>query len=151
METELQHRSELNYPPSGGLILLRLRGYDAIEVEQTAHRIASELSSELLPGTCELLGPAPAPIMRVANQYRWQILLKFLPGQTTPTPSLAALAKKCPPLFASPLMLTLSVSVNYCHLSPTAIVFSQLSSHLVSWMTNFWVRSVMVNPKIWVY
>ncbi|TVU54418.1 MAG: primosomal protein N' [Arthrospira sp. PLM2.Bin9] len=96
VETELQHRSELNYPPSGGLILLRLRGYDAIDVEQTAHLIASELTSELLPGTCELLGPAPAPIMRVANQYRWQILLKFLPGQTTPPPSLAALAEKCP-------------------------------------------------------
>lgn len=96
IETELQHRSELNYPPSGRLILLRLRGYDAIEVEQTAHLIASELTSEVLAGTGEVLGPAPAPIMRVANQYRWQILLKLPPGQTTPTPPLTALAEKCP-------------------------------------------------------
>jgi len=29
-----------------------------------------------VPG-CELLGPAPAAIMRVANRYRWQILLKL--------------------------------------------------------------------------
>ncbi|OCR01133.1 primosomal protein N' [Oscillatoriales cyanobacterium USR001] len=77
LETELQERSHLNYPPSSKLILLRLSGYDATEVEQSAMFLASLLNSIEREINYELLGPAPAPIMRVANRYRWHILLKF--------------------------------------------------------------------------
>ncbi|HLO51343.1 MAG TPA: primosomal protein N' [Kamptonema sp.] len=78
IEAELQERSQLNYPPSGRLILLRLSGYNAAEVEQTAMALAALLNSINNNQTAyELLGPAPAPIMRVANRYRWHILLKF--------------------------------------------------------------------------
>ena len=77
LETELQERMELNYPPSSKLILLRLSGYDAAQVEQTAMNLASFLKTREGEINYELLGPAPAPIMRVANRYRWHILLKF--------------------------------------------------------------------------
>ena len=44
-------------------------------------RIAAENITDeclnLLDENWELLGPAPATIMRVARRYRWQILLKF--------------------------------------------------------------------------
>ncbi|CBN53751.1 MULTISPECIES: primosomal protein N' [Kamptonema] len=77
LEAELQERSQLNYPPSGRLILLRLSGYNGAEVEQTAINLALFLSSREQENIYELLGPAPAPIMRVANRYRWHILLKL--------------------------------------------------------------------------
>ncbi|MBD2344951.1 primosomal protein N' [Anabaena subtropica] len=76
VEAELEQRQVLNYPPYGRLILLRLSSFDPIQVQNTAQAIATVLSAN--PGF-ELLGPAPASVMRVANRYRWQILLKFAP------------------------------------------------------------------------
>ena len=81
VETELAERAALNYPPSGRLILLRLSSVDAAEVAVTAVQLASVCQEyiERFPAAagCEMLGPAPAAIMRVANRYRWQILLKL--------------------------------------------------------------------------
>ncbi len=74
---ELENRYAYNYPPSRKLVLLNLSGLDAVEVQQTATLLA-DVSSQLLADTNhEILGPAPASIMRVARRYRWQILLKF--------------------------------------------------------------------------
>ncbi len=75
VEAELQQRQELNNPPYSQLILLRLSSLDAAEVEQTASQLAERLTAGM--PEFEMLGPAPAPVMRVANQYRWQILLKL--------------------------------------------------------------------------
>jgi primosomal protein N' (replication factor Y) len=76
VEAELQQRVALNYPPHGRLILLRLSSVEATAVEQTAQAIASHLNNYITPGWT-ILGPAPANILRVANRYRWQILLKI--------------------------------------------------------------------------
>ncbi|BCL36029.1 primosomal protein N' [Nostoc sp. MS1] len=76
VQAELEQRQVLNYPPYGRLILLRLSSLDPIQVQNTASAIATVLSDN--PGF-EILGPAPASVMRVANRYRWQILLKFAP------------------------------------------------------------------------
>ncbi|MBD2436872.1 primosomal protein N' [Nostoc sp. FACHB-110] len=75
-QTELEQRQALDYPPYGRLILLRLSSLDPIQVQNTAQIIATHLSSN---EGWEILGPAPAGVMRVANRYRWQILLKFHP------------------------------------------------------------------------
>jgi len=74
--TELQQRQELNYPPYGRLILLRLSSFNQQNVEETAKKLAELLLENNLDSDFELLGPAPAPILRVANRYRWQILIK---------------------------------------------------------------------------
>jgi primosomal protein N' (replication factor Y) (superfamily II helicase) len=74
--TELAQRAELNYPPYGNLILIKLSSLDEQEVEQAAETLADRLIDNL-GSECEILGPAPANIMRVARRYRWQILLKF--------------------------------------------------------------------------
>jgi primosomal protein N' (replication factor Y) len=76
IQTELPQREDLNYPPFGRLILLRLSSLDELEVQQTAE-IVADACIQILGEECEILGPAPANIMRVANRYRWQILLKF--------------------------------------------------------------------------
>lgn len=73
---ELSQRAELNYPPYGNLILIKLSSIDPREVEQAAETLANLLIDNL-SAEYEILGPAPANIMRVARRYRWQILLKF--------------------------------------------------------------------------
>lgn len=77
-EEELQQRQALNYPPYGRLILLRLSSTDAAEVQNTAQHVADMLApKDGAVSGYEILGPAPASILRVSNRYRWQILLKF--------------------------------------------------------------------------
>jgi primosomal protein N' (replication factor Y) (superfamily II helicase) len=76
VETELPQREELDYPPYGRLILIKLSGLNEVEVRQTAELLADECA-RIFDRECEILGPAPANIMRVKNRYRWQILLKF--------------------------------------------------------------------------
>ncbi len=75
LEAELQERAALHYPPQGQLILLRLSGPHENEVMATADRLARQLEQQLLD-RYTILGPAPAAIARVADRYRWQLLLK---------------------------------------------------------------------------
>lgn len=74
-QQELPERESLNYPPYGNLILLRFSGIDGDKVRQSADAIA-DICANLLSDSIEVLGPAPANVMRVARRYRWQILLK---------------------------------------------------------------------------
>ncbi|MEG4083089.1 primosomal protein N' [Microcoleus sp. POL10_C6] len=99
VETELAERAALNYPPSGRLILLRLSSVDAAEVAVTAVQLASvchEYIQRLSVPGCELLGPAPAAIMRVANRYRWQILLKLPLDESVDLSDLIGLRDRTP-------------------------------------------------------
>lgn len=95
IETELQQRAQLFYPPYGSLILLRFTGINQIEVQQTA-QLMSDTCREILPPEVEILGPAPANIMRVARNYRWQILLKFPNPQRQQLIDFAQLKQICP-------------------------------------------------------
>ena len=72
--TETAFRRELGYPPFRHLVHLRLDGADADKVARSARDLARELRKARQP--VEILGPAPAPIARLRNRYRWQILLK---------------------------------------------------------------------------
>jgi len=94
VQTELQHRAELAYPPYGRLILLRLSGLDGQVVQRTALALADRLRSHLSDD--EILGPAPAAIARVANRYRWQILLKGQSPQRSTPPDLAEMRSHLP-------------------------------------------------------
>jgi primosomal protein N' (replication factor Y) len=93
-QTELEQRALLNYPPYGNLILLRLSGLDAVAVENTADQLVDELYAT--DPEYEILGPAPANIMRVARRYRWQILLKFPLDVPVRLPNLQQLRELCP-------------------------------------------------------
>lgn len=55
-EAELNHRSALNYPPYGRLVLLKLSGVDGAEVQETAEVLADACRSAL-ESACEILGP----------------------------------------------------------------------------------------------
>jgi len=92
---ELPRRGSLNYPPYGRLVLLQLSGLDAMEVQQSAVAVSLACQERVASLGCEVLGPAPASIMRVARRYRWQILLKFTEMVET-LPDLASLATLTP-------------------------------------------------------
>ncbi|AFZ56036.1 primosomal protein N' [Anabaena cylindrica FACHB-243] len=91
---ELEQREALNYPPYGRLILLRLSSLDPIQVQNTAQIIATTFSDQ---EGFEILGPAPASILRVANRYRWQILLKFDHEALPNLPDWQEIRALCPP------------------------------------------------------
>ncbi|HLP90911.1 MAG TPA: primosomal protein N' [Nostocaceae cyanobacterium] len=103
---ELEQRKVLNYPPYGRLILLRLSSLDAIQVQNTAQIIATTLSSKT---GFEILGPAPASILRVANRYRWQILLKIPPNELPDLPNWEEIKALCPTNGSSSVSLTIDV------------------------------------------
>ncbi|TVP57919.1 MAG: primosomal protein N' [Nodularia sp. (in: Bacteria)] len=92
-QTELEERQALNYPPYGRLILLRLSSLDPIQVQNTAQIIATALSSS---EGFDILGPAPANVVRVANRYRWQIMLKFDPDALPKLPDWESVRSLCP-------------------------------------------------------
>ncbi|MBU1243777.1 primosomal protein N' [Myxococcota bacterium] len=67
-------RRELKYPPFGHLVLLRLQSADETLLANQAEALAASLRGDA--GTVEVLGPVPAPISRIRNVFRHQILLK---------------------------------------------------------------------------
>lgn len=79
MEQELQQRQELIYPPFAKTACLRISSLQ----QQEAQNVCAHLSQQLRT-YCEkekfkhsqILGPAPAPIFRIRNRYRFHILLK---------------------------------------------------------------------------
>lgn len=75
VRSELETRKLMGYPPLGWVILLRLSSPEAIAVQKAAGRVASLLQASA-KGQYEVLGPSPAMVLRVAQRYRWQVLLK---------------------------------------------------------------------------
>ena len=94
IDAEWAQRQLLQYPPAGQMVLLRLSGIDPQAVEQTAATLAQQLTQRLAETAYQLLGPAPAPIPRVARRYRWHLLVKGPLDQ--PMPVLQDLKQFCP-------------------------------------------------------
>jgi len=79
MQTELDSRQELNYPPYARLACLKISGLHQNQVEQMANDLAASLRQYIEVKALKnlrLLGPAPAPLLKIRNRYRYQILLK---------------------------------------------------------------------------
>lgn len=72
---ELAQRAELSYPPFSRLVLARIearRETDARSIADDYAKLVRTLADE----TTQVLGPAPAPLLRLRGWYRWQILLR---------------------------------------------------------------------------
>ncbi|RUR87019.1 primosomal protein N' [Chlorogloeopsis fritschii PCC 6912] len=93
IRAELEQRQALNYPPYGRLILLRLSSNDPTEVQNTAQLIVTALPQQ---EGLDIMGPAPANILRVANRYRWQILLKISLDALPQLPDWEEVRQLCP-------------------------------------------------------
>jgi len=73
---EMELRRELMYPPFARLALVRIEGDEPAHVSDDATKIATLLAHAAKPESMRVLGPAPAPIERIKQRYRWQVLLK---------------------------------------------------------------------------
>lgn len=75
---ELRYRKKLGYPPFTRMINVRFEGKDGVRVRESAERFTRLLAaSSLCQGkNVAILGPAPAPIERIKDRERWQVLLK---------------------------------------------------------------------------
>jgi primosomal protein N' (replication factor Y) (superfamily II helicase) len=91
IDKELVARQEWAYPPYGRMVLLRFHSEDAALVEAVTGRVADRLIDDAATYQYQVLGPTPAVVMRVANRYRWQIMLKYLPEMPLQLPDLAAI------------------------------------------------------------
>jgi len=75
-EREIQTRKLLNYPPFSRLCLIRITGNEEDTVEKYSQNISNYLWSANQDKRFQILGPAPAPLYRLQNKYRYHVLLK---------------------------------------------------------------------------
>jgi primosomal protein N' (replication factor Y) len=77
-EAEMVFREQLLYPPFTRAALLTIRGRNEDKVKFSADHIKRELE-KLIPKLPDLIiaGPAPAPLLRKENFYRYQIMLRL--------------------------------------------------------------------------
>ena len=77
-ETEMEFREQLLYPPFTRAALLTIRGRNEDKVKFSADHIKRELE-KLIPDLSDLViaGPAPSPLLRAENFYRYQIMLRL--------------------------------------------------------------------------
>ncbi|MFH2047359.1 MAG: primosomal protein N' [Pseudomonadota bacterium] len=80
-EKEIVFRKDLNYPPFSKMIMIRLSGKDKKRTQECAKTLGKHCN-ELKNGNKSfeksviVLGPVEASVAKVADRYRWQILLK---------------------------------------------------------------------------
>jgi primosomal protein N' (replication factor Y) (superfamily II helicase) len=92
-KAELALREELKYPPFGRVASIRIQGPDLDKVVEAA-RIAASRARKLVELNdaykfVQVLGPSPAPMAKIRNQYRYHLLLK-----SPPQPILSAFCRQ---------------------------------------------------------
>jgi primosomal protein N' (replication factor Y) len=78
---ELGHRKQLAYPPFTRLVRILLKSEELKAVNSASDKLVEILTAESKPiedHYIQILGPAPAPLSKIRNFYRWQILIKAL-------------------------------------------------------------------------
>ena len=73
-EEELKVRKELNYPPFSQLVSLTITGRNENRVRKNAVILSKMLNEN--DKRIEFAGPAPCPLERVKDRYRWRIIIK---------------------------------------------------------------------------
>ncbi|MFQ6031927.1 MAG: primosomal protein N', partial [Candidatus Zixiibacteriota bacterium] len=78
-QNEIEQRKELGYPPFAHLILILFSGKNQNRVINQSEKFYLLLKEMLIKENLketEILGPAPAPLSKIKNQYRWQMIIK---------------------------------------------------------------------------
>ncbi len=73
-QEEIEFRRAINYPPISRVILIEFKGRIEKSVEETAAVFGKKLSA-FIPRE-SILGPAPAVLSKIKNDFRWQIIIK---------------------------------------------------------------------------
>ncbi len=78
LEEELELRKSLDQPPFSRFISFRANGLNEKKTRDFARRMertASRFLLKLPPGSLRVLGPSEAPIYKLRNRFRWQMIL----------------------------------------------------------------------------
>jgi primosomal protein N' (replication factor Y) len=102
---ELAQRRELRYPPFSRLVYLGVIGRSRKSAHDAADRYAEILRAE---DVGEVLGPAPYPIARVNNEWRFRIAIK----SRTPKPLRAVIRSKVLPSAQAERAARLAINVD---------------------------------------
>lgn len=82
---ELTVRKELRYPPFSRIARMLVRGKDeqkvSTSIKQLTAKVCEEAKRQQLDA--EILGPSPAPIYKIANNYRWHLIIKTIDMEGT--------------------------------------------------------------------
>ena len=73
---ELQYRHQLGYPPYKRIARVVFSSHQETKLVQTLKKHSGVFRAMAKNYHVDLLGPAPAPLEKIKNQYRWQILIK---------------------------------------------------------------------------
>lgn len=73
---ELATRAPLSYPPYSRMVNIRFSGMDEQQVKSAAAQVAAFLRDHHWRKRVDLLGPVPAPLVKIKDRTRWQLLLK---------------------------------------------------------------------------
>jgi primosomal protein N' (replication factor Y) len=73
VRSELPIREALLYPPFGHVVRLVVRSLDERAAEEWAGHLATRLREAAKDSAVRVLGPAPAPITRLRERYRWHV------------------------------------------------------------------------------
>jgi len=76
VESELPQRKESGYPPFSEIVRILVSHADRERTVAAAQKVKEKLAPMAGEFGVELLGPAPCPIERIRNRFRWQLLLK---------------------------------------------------------------------------
>ena len=93
---EIQMRRQGGLVPFSRACLLRLSGPSASCTATAAAALAERIRSQVEAAGWLLIGPAPAPVARVAGKSRWQLLLHGPAGQPLPLPTESLLREALP-------------------------------------------------------
>ncbi|MBO2519447.1 MULTISPECIES: primosomal protein N' [Limnochorda] len=74
-QRELAYRRRLGYPPFTHLLRVLIQGRQAQAVEAEARGVAQALKARRAGERYRVLGPAPAPLAKLKDHWRWQVLL----------------------------------------------------------------------------
>ena len=91
-EQEIEFREQLKYPPAGRVALLTLKGRNEDKVKFSAEHVKRAVETQCQGSKgkdgdsaggagrgisdLQIVGPAPAPLLRAENQYRYHIMLR---------------------------------------------------------------------------
>ena len=73
---EMKNRMELDYPPFHRIVNVRVSGLDLQKTISTIREMASTIRKKLNK-YYKIVGPAPAPIAKINNFYRWHLFIKI--------------------------------------------------------------------------
>ena len=72
---EILIRKRLDYPPFNNIAIVTFSGRKDRAIFEIARNVKQELAEKCIPNY-EVLGPSRCPIPKIANKYRWRLVLK---------------------------------------------------------------------------